>query len=204
MGEGAREAQVGKMAEGICELSCEHAEVRGNGMSRAKRFRSATIALLVCACFAGCSPPFSASLDDLVERHPATGPEPADFERGRWLYLISPRHWGAAEFADAENGARFRQALTDKGVFLEFRTLWFRKAVWIPVSAITGCSRSQAPYGLRRWNTNLWVEDSQVLMRFPDEKGHIAKWCTDRGLTVAGEAMEGTWLQDPHRSGRLP
>jgi hypothetical protein len=146
---------------------------------------------------AGCSPPFSGALDDLVERHPATGPEPSGAERGGSLYLISPRHWGADRFSDVENGAGLRQAL-------EFRTLGFRKAVWIPMSAITGCSRSRSASGLRRWRTNLWVEDSRVLVRFADEKGHIARWCTDRGLAISDEAMEGTWLQDPHRSGRLP
>ena len=154
------------------------------------------VGLLAAAC--------SASLDDLTQRHHAAGPPPAGVEDGGRVYLVSPRHIGSDGFKSGTNGTGLRSAFTADGVFLEFGSFFMKKAVWIPTASIAGCSRSRAPSGQRPWRTNLWVEDSQVLIRIGDNNGAIAKWCTARGFKVSDEAMEGTWLRDPGRAGRLP
>jgi hypothetical protein len=154
------------------------------------------VGLLAAAC--------SASLDDLTQRHRATGPPPTGVEDGGRVYLISPRHIGSDGFTSGTNGTGLRSAFTADGVFMEFGSFFMKKAVWIPTASIAGCSRSRAVNGQRPWRTNLWVEDSQVLIRVSDDRSVVAKWCTARGLKMSDEAMEGTWLRNPGRAGRLP
>jgi hypothetical protein len=137
----------------------------------------------------------SGSLDDLAARHRATTDPPAGVEEGGLVFLASPRHWGTDKFSGGVNGSGVRQAFTDDGVFLEIGTPGLKKAVWIPLSAIAGCSRSRAPGGLHLGRTGLWIADSQVLIRYADERGRVLKWCAQRGLKVSDDTIEATWLQ---------
>ena len=154
--------------------------------------RASLIVLLAGLLAGGCS----GALNDLAERHRATTEPPAGVEEGGLVFLVSPRHWGTDKFWGGVGGSGVRQAFTDDGVFLELGTPGFKKAVWIPLSAIAGCSRSRAVGGLRLGRTNLWVEDSQVLIRFADDRGRVLKWCTQRGLRVSDDTIEATWLQN--------
>jgi hypothetical protein len=138
-------------------------------------------ALLCSAC--------SGSLKDLEQSHPAKDPAPASVEDGRTVVLSSPRHRGAFTFDGSVS-----QAFTDSGVYLEVRQLGPSTRLWIPLPALTGCSRTQ--WGGGRWDTNLWVQDAQVLIGFPDNDDRLVRWCKDRGLTVFDRATQSKWLNE--------
>jgi hypothetical protein len=149
--------------------------------------RRASTSLLVLATLLpslGCSGP----LGDLAERHAAQEPPPGSAETGDKVVLFSPLHRGAWSFGGV------RQAFTDSGVFLEAGPLGFKKSLWIPTTAIGGCSRTQ--WARQAWDTNLWVEDTQVLVSFPDNDNRVVKWCTQRGIVVFDRATESRWLHE--------
>jgi hypothetical protein len=142
----------------------------------------AVSAALLCV---GCS----GSVKDLEEHHAAKDPAPPSVHDGGKLVLLSPRHRGAFTFTGG-----VRQAFTDSGAYVEMGQLGARTRLWIPVVAIKGCSRTQWGGGV--WDTNLWVEDSQVLISFPDSDDRLVQWCKDHGLTVFDRATQSKWLNE--------
>jgi hypothetical protein len=70
----------------------------------------------------------------------------------------------------------------------------FTKRVWIPVAAITGCSRTW--WSGNRYDTNFWVEDAQVLVSMPDKDNRFVQWCRDHGLALFDRATESRWLHE--------
>jgi len=150
-------------------------------MTRAAR---GLLPLATALLFLGCS----GSLDDLTARHATKEAAPPGVETAPKVVFNSPRHHGAYTF-----GHGVRQAFTDKGVFLECGLPMFKERLWIPLAAIAGCSRTQ--WSHRRWDTNLWVEDAQVLISFPDNGDRLANWCSARGITMFDHETEAKWLQ---------
>src|SRR5262249_33636307 len=118
------------------------------------RLGASVIAIGIGLLSAGCS----AALDALPQRHRAARPPPAGVEDGKGVYLIRPLHSGASTFTGGTNGSGLRQAFTADGLYLEVRYVFTTRAVWIPMSAIAGCSRSLAYAGQLRGRTNLWIE----------------------------------------------
>ncbi len=151
--------------------------------------------LLVGGLLCGaCSP----SLNDLAQKHRATRQPAGAVEDGGLVFLESPRHWGTDVFQGGSGGSNVRQAFTKDGVYLQLGPPGFRKALWLPPSAIAACARVQAPNGIHPWRTGLWIEDSRVLILFADGGGgHDAlKWCTQHGLEVVDHATVAGWLHD--------
>jgi hypothetical protein len=70
----------------------------------------------------------------------------------------------------------------------------FTRRVWIPVTAIAGCSRTW--WSGHRYDTNFWVADAQVLVSVPDNDDRFVQWCKDRGLTLFDRKTEGRWLHE--------
>ena len=153
-------------------------------MDRLRAPRSLLVAVSAALLCAGCS----GSLKDLEEHHAAKDPAPPSVHDGGKVVLLSPRHRGAFTFRGV------RQAFTDSGAYLELGQLGRRTRLWIPVVAITACSRTQWGGGV--WDTNLWVEDSQVLISFPDSDDRLVQWCKDHGLTVFDRATQSKWLNE--------
>src|SRR5438046_2141013 len=102
-----------------------------------------------------CSP----ELHDLAKHHETSNAPPVLVMDGGKVAVESAWHRGMSTFRGVRKG------FTAKGLFLELGPTGFKTRLWIPVSAIRGCSRTQ--WSLNRWGTNFWVEDSKVLIEMP-------------------------------------
>jgi hypothetical protein len=153
----------------------------GHSLLRIRMVIPVVAGLAVSAC--------TGPLGDLADRHATTQPAPSSLQVGERVVLLSPRHRGAFTFSGG-----VAQAFAESGVFLEVGPSWFERRLWIPAASISGCSRTQ--WSKKRWETNLWVEDAQVLIRFPDSDGRVLQWCTEHSITVFDRATQSKWLHE--------